>query len=167
VHVTLRVRINWPIPAVRLLDAVTFAVGGDPRTVRRTEAHPCDIYGMDRISNEPDQDLAALAQVLWTEQPDNGWPDEPEPPALVILTASAPGVLEPPRWIDLRQLHDSGVLPVIRDWLDTHHVPRTSWWWSCEQLGYFPGTIDIAALGHPPDLSTLSHQAQWTPPATT
>jgi hypothetical protein len=80
VHVTVRVRVNWPIPAVRLLDAVTVAVGGDPRTVRRTEAHPCDIYGMHRVSNEPDQGLTALAQVLWAEEPDCGWPNEPEPP---------------------------------------------------------------------------------------
>lgn len=158
----MRVRINWPVPAVALLDAVTSAVGGDPATVRRDEAHPCDIFGMHRVGNQPDQGLGALVWVLWAEEPDRGWPDEPDPPALVMLVVNTAGELHP-LWDDLQRLHETNVLPVVRDWLDDRRVPRTAWWWCCEDLGYFPGTLDVAALTRPDDLRALPPDARWSP----
>jgi hypothetical protein len=148
-----------------LLDAVTVAVGGDPATVRRDEAHPCEIYGMNRVSNEPSQGLDALALVLWAEEPDLGWPpDEPEPPALVLLVIDTVGELHP-LWDDLDALHKTNVLPLVRDWLDDEGVPRSAWWWCCEDLGYFPGTLDVATLAHPHDLRALPPEARWSPPS--
>lgn len=165
-RLTVRVRINWPVPAVKLLDTVTVAVGGDPRTVRRDEAYPCPFFGMNRVSNDPDQGLDAMAWVLWNEEPDHGWPDEPEPPALVMLVIDTYGTLEP-GWVDVERLHRTNVLAVVRDWLDHQGVPRTAWWWSCEDLDYFPATLDITSLTTDPDqLRALPPDARWSPQQT-
>jgi hypothetical protein len=168
VRLYVRVRVNWPVPAVALLDAVTVAVGGAPQTVQRDEAHPCPVFGMNRVSNDPDQGLDALAWVLWSEDPDQGVsPDEPEPPALVmVVMINTPGTLDP-GWQDVEHLHNTNVLPTVRDWLDQQGVPRTAWWWCCEDLRYFPGTVDIAALTTRPDeLRDLHPQLRWSPQQT-
>lgn len=144
---TTTIRINWPVPAVNLLDVATLAAGGDPPTVVRDEEHPSSIWNMSWVRNRPDQGLAAYLHVRWTEQLDKGFESEPAPPALVILTIDTP-------YVDSagQTGHQAAatILRPIQDWLDDHNVPRTSWWWEDEQKGSFhPGSTDVAALADP------------------
>jgi hypothetical protein len=131
---TTRVRINWPVPAVALLDAVTLAANGDPATVERDEEHPSPIWNMSWVRNRPGQGLDAYIHVRWSEQPDVGDEEPTEPPALVVLTIDTP---EPRRGRPFtgEQLLALQLLPAVRDWLDDNHVPRTAWWWEDERNG--------------------------------
>jgi hypothetical protein len=140
---TTEVRINWPVPAVKLLDHVTAMAGGDPATVAR-RVSDTSVY------NHAGQGLRTLAGIRWMEQPetDLGEPDWPHPcpPALVVLSLDNPyGYGEDEhrgRWV---QAND--ILPAVVEWLDEQGVPRDQWWWEDETAGtYHPGTIDVRYL---------------------
>src|SRR5262245_45697356 len=140
---TTHVRINWPVPAVALLDAATIAAGGDPTTVERDEEHPSPIWNMSWVRNRPSQGLDAFLHVRWSEKPDQGDEEVPEPPALVVLTIDTPEAARG-RPTTGRELIAFQILPAVRDWLDAHHVPRTAWWWDDEYQGtYHPATTDV------------------------
>jgi hypothetical protein len=146
---TTEVRINWPVPAVRLLDVATMAAGGDPAAVERDEDHPSPVWNMSWVRNRPDQGLAAYLHVRWTEQPDEGMADCPEPPALVILVIDTPEGTRG-RSRTGQQVTAEVIVPPVREWLDSLDVPRRCWWWEDELKGSFhPGSTDIAALCDP------------------
>ena len=148
---TAHVRVNWPVPAVQLLDAATHAAGGDPATVERHEEHPSPIWNTSWVTNKPHQGLLAYLHVRWGEQPDHGDAGHPEPPALVILTIDTPETAK-------AAIADA-ILPAVRDWLDDQGVPRTTWWWDDEKAGTrHPGATDVAAIADP----TL-HRDTWNP----
>lgn len=153
-----RVRINYPVAAVRLLDAVTVAAGGDPQTVRRSySAASC-------VTNDYGQNLLARAGVQWWERLDEGeaigftpnghlvWS---EPPALVELSLDTsyvgrkgqPGIM----------VHVYKILPAVVSWLDEEGVPRTSWWWEDDHHSTFhPGSVDVASLATDDPIETWS-----------
>lgn len=155
--ITTEVRINWPVPAIKLLDHVTRVAGGDPAKVRRnTDVNWC--------YNRPAQGLRTLAGVTWSERPmsviefDDDYRAE-YPPALVVLSIDNPYGYGPPentgRWVQAFE-----ILPKIVEWLDDQGVPRECWWWEDECAGeYYPGTVDVAQLWNGEDLDTW----RWRP----
>lgn len=160
---TTQVRINWPVPAVRLLDHVTVVAGGDPATVQRRVAAPGEPYYPGGVSvarrhtvrNRAAQGLMTLAYVEWGEQPETNAGDEdepwPVPPALVILSIDNPYGFGPDedrgRWVQANR-----ILPAVAEWLDDQGVPRDRWWWEDETAGTFhPGTSDVRLLDGPED----------------
>lgn len=152
VTITTEVRVNWPVPAKRLLDHVTRTAGGDPATVRRREKS-------HSLSNHAGQGLRTLAGVRWSESPDEGEEDWPAPPALVVLWIDNPyGEVRPPSGRDVQAFE---ILPAVVAWLDEQGVPRDRWHWEDESAGTFhPGTCDVGLLATPGERST------WTPPGT-
>jgi hypothetical protein len=139
---TTEVRIDWPVPAIRLLDHVTAVAGGDPATVAR---HVEDGH----VWNRAGQGLRTLAGVRFSERPDYGYDDgeyrSPAPRALVILTLDNPygyGVENTGRYVQANE-----ILPAVVEWLDDHGVPRDRWWWEDETAGtYHPGTTSVRYL---------------------
>lgn len=131
--ITTEVRINWPVPAVALLDHVTRVAGGDPTAVRRRST-------ATSVANELGQGLRTLADVWFSELPDNG----DAPPAHVILTIDNPYGFKSPTGIEVQARE---ILPAVVEWLDAQGVPRDRWWWEDESRGtYHPGTCDVALL---------------------
>jgi hypothetical protein len=140
---TTEVRINWPVPAMKLLDHITEIAGGDPDSIARRVT-------VNGAYNRAGQGLMTLAGIRWMEQPetDVGEVDEPwpVPPALVVLHVDNPyGYGDDEhrgRWVQANR-----VLPAVVEWLDQQGVPRTSWWWEDETAGtYHPGTEPVSKL---------------------
>lgn len=156
---TTSVRINWPVPAVSLLDTVTTAAGGDPATVRRfivAPGEPCWsgsplLADRHRVANLADQGLATLASVQWAEGP--VFDHEDQPPALVVLTIDNP--YGDGRGPTGGEVQASRILPAVVDWLDRHGVPRDAWWWNRESWGtWHPGTVEVERLNDSGEIET-------------
>lgn len=171
---TTQVRINWPVPAVKLLDHVTVVAGGDPATIARKRHRPGEpyyegstlIYEREGVRNQIGQGLKTLASIEWSEQQetDRGDEDYPEPcpPALVVLSIDNPYGFPPDesrgRWVQANL-----ILPAVVEWLDDQGAPRDCWWWEDETAGTFhPGTTDVRFL------DTADEREVWRPsePAT-
>jgi hypothetical protein len=165
---TTQVRINWPVPAVKLLDHVTLVAEGDPRTVERRSHGPGDPYWEGStfnhqrhgVRNRAGQGLMTLASIEWGEHPETDAGDDeypiPVPPALVVLSIDNPygfGHEDRGRWVQANR-----ILPAVVEWLDGQGVPRDQWWWEDETAGTFhPGTTDVRFL------DTKDEREVWTP----
>ncbi len=153
--ITTEVRINWPVPAVALLDHVTRVAGGDPATVRRR----VETVGTGGTAmNVGGQGLRTLAWIRWAETPDTGEESWLAPEAMVVLTLDNPYGFGPPqntgRWVQANE-----ILPAVVEWLDNRGVPRDRWWWEDETAGTFhPGTTLVQYL------VTDDPRETWTPP---
>ena len=142
---TTEVRINYPVPAKALLDHVTRVAGGDPDTIVRG-SEP------GSMSNRAGQGLKTLAWVNWSEEPDEGDPEWPCPPALVVLSIDNPYGFGGETG---RAVQANEILPRVVEWLDDRGVPRESWWWEDETAGtYHPGSVDVALLNADGDRET-------------
>lgn len=165
---TTQVRINWPVPAVKLLDHVTTVAGGDPATVRREHRRTGEpfyegstlVRTRELVRNCVGQGLKTLALVTWAEHPETDRGDDeysiPVPPALVVLSIDNPygfGHEDRGRWVQANL-----ILPAVADWLDEQGVPRDAWWWDDETAGTFhPGTTDVRYL------DTNDEREVWAP----
>lgn len=140
--ITTEVRINWPVPAVALLDHVTRAAGGDPINVLRNVE---DRSGRHEVWNRPMQGLRTWAWVRFAETPDSGDDFLPRPKAMVVLSIDNPyGGLRSPSG---REIQANEILPAVVEWLDEQGVPRDRWWWEDETAGTFhPGTTPVQYL---------------------
>lgn len=157
---TTTVRINWPVPAQKLLDDMTVFCGGNLVAVKRSvlragEKHPFwkEVIERDEIRNQIAQGLDSLLSVTWGEEPDTGYDDCPMPPALVTLSMDNPYSSSVGGYENAALVHAHHLLPQVVKWLDEQGVPRDAWWWEDEGWGtFYPGTVDVRLLCDPTNL---------------
>lgn len=145
---TTTVRINWPVPAERLLkDMTIIAAKGTTWEGRESEVPTHASEYRDRmphnLSNQLGIGLNSLMWVEWGEMPNFGYMDEedledncPQPEACVIFSMDNPYACA-----DMQ-------LPIAEalwEWLNEQGVPRDRWYWNRESAGtWHPGTWNPA-----------------------
>jgi hypothetical protein len=111
--VTMQIRTGWPIEPVKFLDAVTIAIGADPRTIaRHAERQSCE----NAIAGN-----RALLGVEWVTKgrPRRVWNHLDGPEAYVVLTADGAS-----------EILGEEVLPAARAFLNGDLYRRLGdWWW--------------------------------------